>query len=578
MGKGWGWGFRMDYTYNIRGWLTQIDNPASFLENDKFGLQLYYNTAPTGGTAAYNGNISGMKWGTPANSNMLYRFAYDGLNRLTSADFEKPGYAYGAFDSWYNYDDNGNFTEIQRRKLDGGDLDVLLYEYNGNRIGNIDDYSEDVPNVVDYPGVFMSAEQLDYDANGNMYFEPYKHFSVRYNLLNLPSEVYFSTNRRTKYFYTFNGEKLRQTVEDNGVLTKVDYCGPFVYETVSGVRSLKFIVTPEGRAVKNGSNWDHEYNLTDHLGNVRAVIKKGANGLAEAIQERHYFPFGMEMSELSSGSSTNKYQYNGKELQNDFALGMYDYGARFYDPAIGRWHSVDPSAESYYSWTPYNYCANNPINNIDPDGMDWYTNRFTGDQKWYDDNKWRLMYSHNEGGSYTAPETTITGTSKETRIAAAESYEYEQNLNQQGIETYRTDSRLEAFASMVSLGALPEGKGLFSLFKTTKAVPVANEISQVAEGISKVINAGKQGKHILGHNNYQVGRSILTEDAQKLLDGFHSGNVNSVQVINDVKTRVDFGKTIGTYINPQTNEVVSTTRGIIINSKTGVHIIPSSPN
>lgn len=109
---------------------------------------------------------------------------------------------------------------------------------------------------------------------------------------------------------------------------------PFVYETASGVRSLKFIITPEGRAVKTGTTWDYEYNLKDHLGNVRTVIHKGSNGLAEVIQEKHYYPSGLEMSSLSLGNSTNKYLYNGKEYQKDLGLGWYDYGARFYDPAL----------------------------------------------------------------------------------------------------------------------------------------------------------------------------------------------------------------------------------------------------
>lgn len=112
--------------------------------------------------------------------------------------------------------------------------------------------------------------------------------------------------------------------------------------------------------------------------------------------------------------------------------------------------------------------------------MDWYTNRFSGDQKWFDDNKWRLMYSHNEGGSYTAPETTVTGISNETRKAIAESYEYEQNLNEQGVETYRTTDRLEALASLVSLGTLPEFKGLGSLFKSSKAASTAEDVVMTA--------------------------------------------------------------------------------------------------
>ena len=113
-----------------------------------------------------------------------------------------------------------------------------------------------------------------------------------------------------------------------------------------------------------------EYDLKDHLGNTRVVIKPGANpGYATVLQETNYFPFGMKISQLSTSPATdNRYLYNGKELQTDFGLNWYDYGARFYDPALGRWHSVDNKAEKYTAWSPYAYCLNNPIIFIDPDG------------------------------------------------------------------------------------------------------------------------------------------------------------------------------------------------------------------
>jgi len=366
---------RLDYTYNIRGWLTQINDPASFSEYDKFGLKLYYNSAPTGGTALYNGNISGMGWGTPTNSNLLYRFTYDTKNRLTAADFYNSSYGSYSFDCSYTYDNNGNFATINRRSSSGSYMDKMTFTKSGNQITSIDDDYADVSGIVDYPGVNGGSGTFTYDSNGNLSYEPTKGITLTYNLLNLPAESDFGSNQQINYFYTFGGSKLRQAVEDDGTVTKIDYCGPFVYETTSGTRSLKYFITPEGRAVKNGSSWDYEYNLTDHLGNVRAVIHDGGSGTAVSIQERHYFPFGMELSELSSGSSTNEYLYNGKEHQNDFELDWYDYGARFYDPALARFHSVDPMTEMYSSQSPFVYADNSPVRFIDFMGMgtDGYT-------------------------------------------------------------------------------------------------------------------------------------------------------------------------------------------------------------
>jgi RHS repeat-associated protein len=69
-----------------------------------------------------------------------------------------------------------------------------------------------------------------------------------------------------------------------------------------------------------------------------------------------------------SGDYTNRYKFNGKELDEE--TGFYYYGARYYDPRISIWLSTDPKAEKYPSYSPYNYCLNNPILFIDPDGQD----------------------------------------------------------------------------------------------------------------------------------------------------------------------------------------------------------------
>ncbi|WP_026948123.1 RHS repeat-associated core domain-containing protein [Algoriphagus marincola] len=96
------------------------------------------------------------------------------------------------------------------------------------------------------------------------------------------------------------------------------------------------------------------------------------------VQENAYYPFGMTIAGLdySYNNHTNRYLYNGKELIEDLNLGLYDYGARFYDPVIGRWISVDPLAIEREWLSPYNFVQNNPLNRIDPDGrLDWVANR-----------------------------------------------------------------------------------------------------------------------------------------------------------------------------------------------------------
>uniref|UniRef100_UPI0009F981C0 RHS repeat domain-containing protein n=2 Tax=Bacteroides bouchesdurhonensis TaxID=1841855 RepID=UPI0009F981C0 len=120
------------------------------------------------------------------------------------------------------------------------------------------------------------------------------------------------------------------------------------------------------------------FYLKDHQGNTRVVADKDGN----VEETNNYYPFG---GTFTSTASVQPYKYNGKELDQKNGLNWYDYGARQYDAAIGRWHVVDPMSEKYFGFSSYNYCGNNPINRVDPTGMAWYKNKKTKYYTWFDD-------------------------------------------------------------------------------------------------------------------------------------------------------------------------------------------------
>jgi len=186
--------------------------------------------------------------------------------------------------------------------------------------------------------------------------------------------------------------------------------------------------------------------------------------------------------------------------------------------------------------------GNNPINNIDTNGMDWYTNRFSGKQVWHDGSGWRLFASHNDDVVYQLPEVTKTEYSKEGLQQAAEDYvstmQFEQSLNDVGIETYRTNNRLEAFANWVSVGALPEFKGLGSLFKSGKAVKTAEEakylFTKTIEQDNLIFYSTKVGDETIEFGGYMT----KTEDVLNI-KGFDIENANlknklGVKGINEI--------------------------------------------
>ena len=127
------------------------------------------------------------------------------------------------------------------------------------------------------------------------------------------------------------------------------------------------------------------------------------------IQTEDYYAFGLTFNSYQRENSLlNKYQYNGKELQTDFSLNWLDYGARMYQPEIGRWSAIDPLSEKYFSLSSYNFVANNPILFVDPDGREIWISYGDNQRVRYDNGK---LYNE-DGSKYKGKDSFVSTTLK----------------------------------------------------------------------------------------------------------------------------------------------------------------------
>ncbi|WP_321333075.1 RHS repeat-associated core domain-containing protein [uncultured Bacteroides sp.] len=245
-----------------------------------------------------------------------------------------------------------------------GTVDNLSMSYAGNQLIKADDTGTTVTlsASMDFKNNSTAAKEYFYDLNGNLTQDLNKGITgITYNFLNLPQSVVISNTlgqATNTYTYAADGRKLRANIGSK----QTDYVGNVIYESVNeGTATLKRILV-DGGYIEGGVYY---FYLTDHLGNNRVV----ANASGGIVQTNHYYPFGMSFAE-GVATSGQPYKYNGKELDTERGLNLYDYSARLMDPALGRFSTVDPKSEKYYGISPYAYVANNPIKFIDPNGKD----------------------------------------------------------------------------------------------------------------------------------------------------------------------------------------------------------------
>lgn len=377
------------YEYNLRGWLTSIDG---------IGFKEWLHYTDGLGIPCYSGNISSLLWQAGNESfKRGYRFGYDGFGRMRTARYaegDTQSTHVGRYsESVLEYWTNGGIRKLERygRKNDGvyGKIDNLRFYYNGMQVNRI---KEDAQPLT-YTGAFDfvsktivlpdNASQYAYYDDGSLKWDANKGISkIDYDKNGYPKRVQFSNGNVTEYVYGSDGEKkkteyytavpnisvgLDETLSMNASNTlsvdSVCYAGNFIFEN----GQLSKFLFAGGYMTFSNSQPVYHYYTKDHQGNNRAVVNR--DGSIEQVV--HYYPFGAIYSDVGTNDGLQKYKYNEKELDRMHGLNQYDYSARQYDPLLCCFTQMDPLAEKYYGMNPYVYCANNPANAIDPDGMDW---------------------------------------------------------------------------------------------------------------------------------------------------------------------------------------------------------------
>ena len=387
------------YSYNVRSWLTGIDGSL-------FKETLHYNELRSDrlGTdrRRFGGDVSSMEWRSGAGTGTRsYDFAYDGLGRLVSADYGEYGDHVVGYGTSYSYDNMGNLLSLSREgdmtSSRKGIVDNLSMTYDGNMLASVSD-SAPAPSVTgsaDFRDGVSEVVEYTYDRNGNMTSDLNRKVSlISYNRQNRPARMRHAGGTET-FTYLPDGTKRGRTfLGKDRSLSRTEYRG----NLVCADDTLKYILFDGGLIAMDGASPEYLFFLRDHLGSVRVVARPDG----KAVQVNHYYPYGMAFAgggmsgnagahpveggvsvaggsleiggetggmELARPGASQPYRFLGNELYTSNSLGLYDFSARMYDPALGRFLSVDPMAEGYRHLSPYAYCAGNPVVYADKDGQ-----------------------------------------------------------------------------------------------------------------------------------------------------------------------------------------------------------------
>ncbi|NOS92062.1 MAG: hypothetical protein HOP30_09080, partial [Cyclobacteriaceae bacterium] len=284
----------VDLKYNIRGWLTHINNSelkydkvANDDNDDVFGMELLYEKtdAPLANAAKFNGNISSVKWqhndaltSSQPKRQRAYAFDYYNNDQLKHANYKAwsgTGWTaeVGGFDMKnLSYDHNGNMLGYERysKATDAAantKIDQLTYTYTGNLLTKV----EDVASTAGFANGSNLASEYTYDASGNLTADQNKGITLTYNELNKTVSVAKAGQGSLTYEYDANGTRLSTTTVQGATSSKQCFIDGFVYQD----GTLLYYGMAEGKVNrKSDGTFEYEYMVTDHQGNVRVTFKE----------------------------------------------------------------------------------------------------------------------------------------------------------------------------------------------------------------------------------------------------------------------------------------------------------------
>ncbi len=534
----------IDYFYNIRGWMTHINDPQA-LNGKLFGYSIKYNNpeSPDIVPGKFNGSISEVDWIT-SNDGILrrYNYQYDALNRMNKGLYSEPGLSViqnKFFNEELTYDLNGNIQTLKRyskpsQGMTAEVIDDLIYNYENNNQSNRLSAITLPTGVVNNPSGYNAlGKVISYDNNGRMTNHLDKGINkIVYNYLNLPDNVTKGTGTSSQiinYIYRADGVKIKKIISGAGItgIAQIDYLDGFQYQ--DGV--LQFV--PSSGGYFDFAKNKYIYNYTDHLGNVRLSYMNNGAGV-EAIEENNYYPFGLKHERYNNigGNSVYQYKYNGKELQE---TGMYDYGARMYMPDIGRWGVVDP--RSQYTHEAYSYVWNNPISFWDPTGMQGelaYPDRdgkFKG-ETWTDVDgtfKWNgQTWSDVSNGSSVITQVTLAGKAKSNNSGPG-------SLAMAALLVSQADSPVPGPADIVAAGMLI-GAGVWWTY---------NQFVPPSTGYTTIADPGVGMRNLKTEDTAEEDKDVNGVEIPQEGDNSEYVDKTGKRAVNNKETNVSEGDFVG---------------------------------